>query len=164
MTASAPLMDKYIFWETNASQVAGDSEYMSNWNIQQMPRLGGAASLNLAGLPENKFGIPIGLTINFPGLQYGGEDTPSLHAGEQDIDYGDEKIYGPEDDPIDVYDSAPATEEEESEPVASVVDAMLYDEMMKKVGPRASHRRSKNTKRTAEKRQHKKTKKGRYAK
>ena len=164
MPASTPLMDKYIFWETNASQVAGDSEYMSDWNIQQMPRLGGAASLNLAGLPENKFGIPIGLTIHFPGLQYGGEDTLLLHAGEQDIDYGDEQIYGPEDDPIDVYDSAPATEEEESEPVASVVDAMLYDEMMKKVGPRASHRRSKNTKRTAEKQQPKKTKKGRYAK
>jgi hypothetical protein len=160
---TATFMDKYIFWETNSNQIAGDSEYMSEWNIRQMPRLGGAVPLNLAGLPENKYGLPIGLsTTNFPGIQHGGEDTLALHVGEQDIDYGDEQIYGPEDDPIDVYD-AEQEDEEGSTPVASVVDAMLYDEMLNKVSPN-TRRRSKHTKRTVDKPQHKKTKKGRYAK
>jgi hypothetical protein len=162
---STAVIDKYMFWETNSSQVAGDGEYMSNWNIQQMPQLAGAVSLNLAGLPENKYGIPIGLSLS-SSQQHGGEDSDmvAMHTGEEEIEYGNEQIYGPEDDPINIYDATTAPEDDSaSVPVAPVVDAMLYDEMMKKVSPHAN-RRSKQTKRTGDKRQHKKTKKGGYAK
>ena len=172
MTTS--LFDKYIFWETNSSQVAGDSEYMSDWNIREMPRLGGAIALNLADLPENKYGIPVGLQLQPQPLEHrqppqlGGdnEDMAAMHTGEEEIERGDEQIYGPEDDPIDVYDSITEGQEDEegSEPVAPVVDAMLYDQMLKKVGPRSHHHRQKNTKRNVEKQRNNKTKKGGYAK
>lgn len=160
--SATSIFDKYMFWETNAPQVAGDGEYMSEWNISEMPRLGGAISLNLAGLEQ--YGIPVGLGMSESGQHSwsGGstEDAATMHTGEQEIEYGDETIYGPEDDPIE--DSYTVEEEEETMELAPVVDAMLYDQMLKKVGPHA-HRRQKHTKRDS-RTHNKKTKKSRHAK
>lgn len=125
-------MEKYMFWETTASQIGGgnlDTARISN----DVRRLAGAVSLNLTGIPQ--YGVPIG-------LQTGGGDSenPTQHVGEQMIEWGDEQIYGPNDDPISenvvsILDEATDANEEESVQVSPVIDSYLYDQLLQKVTP-----------------------------
>lgn len=124
-------MEKYVFWEATTSQIGGgglDKAIMTN----SVSRLVGAVSLQLQEL--SKYGIPIG-------LHYGGGDAEIKHVGEQTIEWGDEQIYGPNDNPVEDVSILEETKNV-SVQVSPVIDSYVYDQLIQKVSPykkRAKH-------------------------
>ena len=128
-------LEKYRFWETNAYQIGGMKKE-GPWTNEKTQQYTGAIALNVPGLPSH-YGLPIGLQLGGDSVEeVNGSDMTVQHVAEEDVDYGEESIYGPEDEGdqnILNYGDRP---ESESEPVNTTIDDNVYDKLLKAVGNR----------------------------
>lgn len=128
-------LDKYRFWETNAYQIGGMKKE-GPWTNTKTQRYTGAIALNVPGLASH-YGLPVGLQLGGDSVEEViGSDMTVDHVTEEDVDYGDESIYGPEDAEDPDMNNYGDLSKSESEPVNTTVDDNVYDKLLQRVGNR----------------------------